>query len=146
MVLVRRIGSVIIALAAIGVLLFMAPDGVDSDTHQERVAKITDRNEANNEMTEGAPQQEVVNGWTSIDYLELMSDQLNGTPDRRPAALLTLLVLAVCLHLATNTTTGVVLQRAVPRSTGPGTPTTTTPVTPGHTNSAPATPAARTTP
>ena len=121
MVLVRRIGYAVLALAAIGVFVFMAPESVDNETQQARVASIESDDDANNESTAGAPQQEVVNGWTGIEYLHLMSDQLNGTTDGRPAALLTLLVLAACLHWGTATPTGVVLQRvAVPRPTEPG--------------------------
>jgi hypothetical protein len=125
MVLVRRVGYALIALAAIGVWLFMAPQPGETVAQDKRVSQINDEDDANNAMTEGAPQQEVVNGWTSVAYLELISDQLNTTPepDRRPAALLTLLVLAACLHCGTaSPATGMLVQRVpVPRPTGPGT-------------------------
>jgi hypothetical protein len=103
MLLIRRIAYVLIALAAIAVWVFMAPEPSDVPTagaYSSKVKTIEDMNDANNAYTEGAPQQEVVNGWTSIEYLNLISAQLNKLPahvtppvDERPAALLGLLVL-----------------------------------------------------
>ena len=56
----------------------------------------------NQGRTEGAPQQSVVNGWTARDLLELTAKQGVEARDHRPAALLTLLVLGMCLALATS--------------------------------------------
>lgn len=39
-------------------------------------------------MTEGAPQQEVVNGWTTIEYLNLLSKQQEQSSERLDALLL----------------------------------------------------------
>jgi hypothetical protein len=56
----------------------------------------------NQGRTEGAPQQTVVNGWTARDLLELTAKQGAEARDHRPAALLSLLVLGLCLALATS--------------------------------------------
>ena len=72
---------------------------------------INNRNRANNANASGAPQQTVVNGWTTIDWLELISEQLNEMPqenqvtagiDERVPTLLLLLVLGACFEWATK--------------------------------------------
>ncbi|NPC42946.1 hypothetical protein [Nocardioides sp. zg-1230] len=53
---------------------------------------IESMDDANNARTEGAPQQEVVNGWTTIEYLNLLSTQQEHDNDRRDMLLLLMLL------------------------------------------------------
>lgn len=124
MTIIRRIGFAFLACAAVLVWAFMGPERIAAEDHADRLGEIAADDDANNEFTEGAPQQEVVNGWTSINYLELIAEDVNQLPDNRPAALLTLLVLAACLHYGTTPTNPVVLQRVPVNRPGLG-PTTT---------------------
>ncbi len=50
--------------------------------------QIEDRDDRNNSETSGAPQQQVVNGWTTNEYLELLSVQAEESNARRDALLL----------------------------------------------------------
>lgn len=102
MIIARRIGSLLLAAAAIAVWFVLAPDETDAPDNSSRVAGIEAEDETNNQIAEGAPQQTVVNGWTEHNYLALISDQLdeNAAPaaqDERPAALLGLGVLGLSL-------------------------------------------------
>jgi hypothetical protein len=119
MTIIRRIGFALLACAAVLVWAFMGPERITAEDHADRLGEIAADDDANNEFTEGAPQQEVVNGWTSINYLELIAEDVNQLPDNRPAALLTLLVLAACLHYGTTPTSPVVLQRVPVNRPGP---------------------------
>lgn len=99
---VRLVGSVVIALLAILTLVAFAPS---TDGSAERLGIWLD-DAANQELTEGAPQQAVVNGWTENALLDLISTQLDAV-DHRPAILLTLGVLVLAL-------TAVTAPRSVP--------------------------------
>ena len=68
------------------------------------ISKVMVGDTLNQARTEGAPQQAVVNGWTARDLLELTARQGVDARDHRPAALLALLVLGMCLGLATSET------------------------------------------
>jgi len=102
-----RWGAGLVVVGAVGAFLLLQPDSSDSEIsyaeHREAIAAVDD---ANNESTEGAPQQAVVNGWTTIDQLELLSVQQEeseirrGQSDRRRDALLLLLVVGVALLVA----------------------------------------------
>jgi hypothetical protein len=69
--------------------------------------------DANDARTEGAPQQQVVNGWVARDLLSIIALEQNelveaartahAEPDNRPAALLVIAVLAIALWGATST-------------------------------------------
>lgn len=76
--------AVFMAVLAIGAWFVVAPE-----TSLEVVrAPIADTNDANNARTEGAPQQEVVNGWRNIEYLNLLCEQPVGSDNRRDALIL----------------------------------------------------------
>ena len=104
-----------IAAFALVIVLFGAPtqdvsapvDGLDWDAV---ASSINTRNSANNRNASGAPQQTVVNGWTTIDWLETISEQLHILPqqnstihtDNRVPFLLVLLVVGACFEWATK--------------------------------------------
>lgn len=96
MLLTRRIGALVLAAVAVLVWFAMAPE-TPEEAHADAVASIEAEDAANNTITDGAPQQTVVNGWTANEYLKLISTQLNGSQDPRPAALLGLGVLGLAL-------------------------------------------------
>ncbi|QAY63243.1 hypothetical protein ET495_08290 [Xylanimonas allomyrinae] len=107
--LVRRIGFAVAALAAIVVFVAGAPAEPEATRHDATIAAIEADDNANNARTEGAPQQQVVNGWTTIAYLGHISDQVDDLPGRlaasndgRPAALLLIGVLTAAFHLGTK--------------------------------------------
>ena len=96
--LIRRLGALVLAAAAFIVMVELAPqDTVTADD----VSKVMLGDTLNQARTEGAPQQSVVNGWTARDLLELTAKQGVEARGHRPAALLMLLVLGMCLALAT---------------------------------------------
>ncbi len=95
---VRRIGSAVLTVAAIWVLLGMAPE--DTTTSFDISSVMLDDG-LNQDRAEGAPQQSVVNGWTARDLLEIIAEQ-GEQRDDRPAALLTLGVLGLALGLSTS--------------------------------------------
>ena len=82
---VRIAAGVALACAALLVWFDAAPS--DNTFSSER-ASIEAMDDANNLMTEGAPQQEVVNGWTTIEYLNLLSKQQEQSNNRLDALLL----------------------------------------------------------
>lgn len=102
MLTIRRVGSLLLLVAALSVWFGMAPESASFDS-SARLADIQIRDAANNQGTEGAPQQAVVNGWTTNDLLRLMVEQDAAAPsaDPRPAALMFIGVLAVILGVAT---------------------------------------------
>lgn len=99
---VRLIGSAVIAALALLTLVAFAPD-INADSSAERAATWIE-DSANQENTAGAPQQQVVNGWTGNALLDLISEQLDEqtSPDQRPVALLTLGILLLALIAATT--------------------------------------------
>ena len=136
MIAIRRAGALLLIAAAVAVWVFMAPDMPVTPTAQVQ-DPVTDRSSAisqamseyelNEKLTQGAPQQAVVNGWVNRDLLEIMAKQQNealtrdevATPvtpvvphDERIPALVGLLVLGLALALLTT-----------PRSTRVTTPT-----------------------
>lgn len=106
MIWVRRVGGVVLGIVAVVVFFAMAPDEPSGAASGNEVDMIMADDEANQGLTDGAPQQAVVNGWAHRDLLEFIArEQLSQNavdPDERPAALLLLGVLGVVLHLATS--------------------------------------------
>jgi hypothetical protein len=100
--LVRRVGAIVLALAAVVVWFAMAPDE-SSDRSPEIASALADY-ELNNARTQGAPQQQVVNGWVAKDLLTVIAEQQNeSVTDERLPALAVLVVLGLALHVATST-------------------------------------------
>lgn len=106
MVLVRNIGGVILGVVALVVFFAMAPEGsFEDDVSRDSVVdSVMSEDSLNSATTDSAPQQQVVNGWTSRDLLEIIAREQVAPPeqDERPAALLLLGALGVALHLATS--------------------------------------------
>lgn len=91
----RIVALILIGLAAIVVALLPASSSAD---HNAEVSAALAAAEANNSIAEGAPQQQVVNGWVARDLLAIISSQLdeqNAASDRKVPLLLMLGVLAL---------------------------------------------------
>ena len=98
MILARRLGAVALALAAIVVWFAMAPEDRSSD-----ISRALTEYSLNEARTEGAPQQQVVNGWVAKDLLTIIAEQQNdAASDERIPALAGLLVLGAALHVFTS--------------------------------------------
>lgn len=109
---IRRIGFGVLALAAI-VITFVAgpqvPETSDTSRYDRQIQQALDDYESNDARTEGAPQQQVVNGWIARDLLTVIAEQGTdslavatpaATDDRVPLLLL-VLVLSVCWYAFT---------------------------------------------
>lgn len=118
--LTRLIGTTLLALAALLVMALAGPDTVSSSGSEFDRSRIWSDEEANQSRTSGAPQQQVVNGWTTNEFLGLMSEQLDqvgaATVDHRPAGLLLIVVLQVGLLTVTTTPEPPRASRQLPRS------------------------------
>ncbi|MGY1708334.1 hypothetical protein ACI8AC_02365 [Geodermatophilus sp. SYSU D00758] len=106
-----------LALAAIVVWFAMAPD--ESSDRSSDIASALADYELNEARTQGAPQQQVVNGWVAKDLLTIVAEQQNDSmTDERLPALAVLVVLGLALHIATSTrpaeADGVASASAVP--------------------------------
>jgi hypothetical protein len=95
---VRIAAALALAAVAVGVWFDTAPS--DNSFASER-SSIEAMDDANNLRAEGAPQQEVVNGWTTIEYLNLLSEQQEQSNNRLDALLL-LALLGGSVALATS--------------------------------------------
>lgn len=128
--IVRRLEALVLAVAALVVMVELAPQ--DTVTTGD-ISKVMLADTLNQARTEGAPQQTVVNGWTARDLLELTAKQGAEARDHRPAALLALLVLGLCLALATTPSPRRVEPASPEGGTGPPpayASTTSSPTTP----------------
>jgi hypothetical protein len=108
---VRRIGFVVIALAA-AIITFAVgpepPEQVNVASYDRQISQALSDYEANDARTEGAPQQQVVNGWIARDMLTVLAQQTNellevsapAASDDRLPLLLFVLILAVCWQAA----------------------------------------------
>jgi hypothetical protein len=100
--LARRVGAIVLALAAVAVWFAMAPD--EPSDRSTDIAGVLADYELNEARTQGAPQQQVVNGWVTKDLLAIIAEQQNGSvSDERLPALAVLVVLGLALHIATST-------------------------------------------
>lgn len=107
MIWIRRIGGALLVVATVVVWFAMAPDSSAPESHTSDLEEILDNADANNALADGAPQQEVVNGWAARDLLALtvkQNDHLSeqARRDERPAALLGLGVLGIALLALTT--------------------------------------------
>lgn len=76
-----------LVLAGVALLIWFDAAPKDATFASER-SSIEATNNANNLLAEGAPQQEVVNGWTTIEYLNLLAKQQEQSNNRLDALLL----------------------------------------------------------
>jgi hypothetical protein len=97
------IGAVLIVGATAGIWFGMAPESSGND-FVSRIDNVMTEEASNQELTEGAPQQTVVNGWVARDLLEIVARQDAAGPaqDERPAALIAVAVLGIAVGLATT--------------------------------------------
>ena len=118
---IRYAGYLVLAVAAVAVFVVLRPriDTVtptlpSATSYESLITSALAADAANNLRTEGAPQQQVVNGWTAKDLLTIIAKEnidilkaqgavvdatgaLNTTPfDERIPALLLIGVLALC--------------------------------------------------
>lgn len=118
---IRYAGYLVLAVAAVAVFVVLrpkidtvAPTLPSATSYESLITSALDADTANNLRTEGAPQQQVVNGWTAKDLLTIIAKEnidilkaqgavvdatgaLNTTPfDERIPALLLIGVLALC--------------------------------------------------
>jgi hypothetical protein len=110
--LIRTAGFGALAIAAVLITFLGAPEApkpTDTSTFDRQIEVALADYEANNARTQGAPQQEVVNGWVTKDLLTVLTEQTNAmlatsqssAADPRIPLLLMLFVLAACLHALT---------------------------------------------
>jgi hypothetical protein len=112
-IIARKVGAVVLAIAAVVVWFAMGPEDRSSDIRQALVEY-----EVNNTRTSGAPQQQVVNGWVAKDLLTIIAEQQDDVAgDERLPALVGLLVLGAALYAFTS-----------PRRTQEESPTEPTPL------------------
>lgn len=107
--IIRHVGAVVLVAAAATVWFTMEPEAPATLDHSVEAAAIEVEDDANNELTDGAPQQTVVNGWTTNAYLALISSQMDAASrpaprDDRPAAMLGLCVVGIAFLIATTRT------------------------------------------
>ena len=126
MTIVRQAGAIVLAAAAIAIWFLMEPAEVRAPSVQTQES-VADRSrdiadallnyEANEALTQGAPQQTVVNGWVAKDLLTIIAEQQNEAltrdevpppvqplmpNDERIPAFAGLLVLGLVLALVTS--------------------------------------------
>ena len=120
LIVIRRLSAILLAGVAIAVWFTMKPQteklDVAEPTYSSQISAVMAEYEANNARTEGAPQQQVVNGWVARDLLEIMATQqqealelqqqaLKRPPapnDERIPALLGLAVIGLAVGIATT--------------------------------------------
>jgi flagellar basal body-associated protein FliL len=108
--LVRLVGFVLLALAAVISFVMFRPKSTSTADHSPQIAAALSDDTTNAKSASSAPQQQVVNGWTARDLLAVQAatanDQLavaraGSNASRQIAALLLIAVLALCWGGAT---------------------------------------------
>lgn len=106
--LVRIIGFAVLALVGLIAFLGLGPEGEPwKDAHRAANLVLED-DEANAESAESAPQQQVVNGWTARNLLDLTlraqanSAESDARAQTRLGSLVLLALLAICWGGATG--------------------------------------------
>lgn len=111
MLLIRRIGAVILAAAAVLVWFLAAPAKSHSSApdFSSDIASAASDYDSNNASTESAPQQQVVNGWAEKDLLNILVKEQQAAlapaiapHDNRVPAELLLAVLGIALVAGTS--------------------------------------------
>jgi hypothetical protein len=119
-IIARKVGAVVLAMAAVVVWFAMGPEDRSSDIRQALTEYAL-----NDARTEGAPQQQVVNGWVARDLLTIIAEQQNdAASDERLPALVGLLILGGALCAFTSP------RRTPEESTSEPTPPSETEATP----------------
>jgi hypothetical protein len=117
---IRRVGLAVLAIGALAIFFLMEPDppeagslNLSATNYQSLIDVAMSDYNANDALTDSAPQQQVVNGWVARDLLQIQarqladvldaltqeteSGQLVATTDPRVPALLVVAILAFCL-------------------------------------------------
>lgn len=96
--MLRKIVAALLVLLAFVFWFGPAISGeTGTDEYEEMLADVLVGDTVNNTRTEGAPQQQVVNGWTARDLLTLQVQQNNDllAAQYRQTALLTLVLIGI---------------------------------------------------
>jgi flagellar basal body-associated protein FliL len=108
--LVRLVGFVVLALAAVISFVVFRPKSPSAPDHSAQIAAALSDDATNAKSASSAPQQQVVNGWTARDLLVVQAatadDQLavakaSSDASRQIAVLVLIAVLALCWGGAT---------------------------------------------
>jgi len=108
--IVRLVGAILLAVAAVAVWFVLAPaKSASSPDFSSAISQALSDYDTNNANTESAPQQQVLNGWVAKDLLTVIARAQNAAvsprsaprDDRLPAEML-LAVLGVALIAATT--------------------------------------------
>jgi hypothetical protein len=91
----QAVAAVLLLVAVAFVVGPIVVGSADTSAYQDRLDAIDSEDALNNLRTEGAPQQQVVNGWTTISLLELQAQQQNDILDLQSRQLALLLVIAL---------------------------------------------------
>lgn len=91
LLLIRLAWAILISL----VLLITWGSGPDGEDWQEEVSTAQSTARLNNDITEGAPQQQVVNGWQAVDLAEIQIRQNTALLDSQGHTANLLLVLGL---------------------------------------------------
>jgi hypothetical protein len=97
--LIRRVGAIVLAAAAVMVLFGMAPEHTTSPS---MISAALSDDQLNQSNAQGAPQQAVVNGWTARDLLTIIARQGEEARDDRPTVFAFLALLGVLLFVGTS--------------------------------------------
>jgi hypothetical protein len=121
MLIIRQLGLVMLACAAVAVFFFMTPEVPDDEAGEAIVDALELAEEfydLNNDAAESAPQQQVVNGWYVNDLLNIIALETGRTAtqssDDRTAALLAIGVVAIALWGVTAPPAGQASALTVP--------------------------------
>ncbi|WP_068399586.1 hypothetical protein [Kribbia dieselivorans] len=97
--MIGLIGSIALAIGAVAVMFGMTPVSTVSG---QTVTSVMADDLMNQSSADSALKQTVVNGWVARDLLEILATDAVEGRDERPALLLMLGVLGLCLHISTS--------------------------------------------
>lgn len=100
---VRLAAAIIASIAAI--LVWTSAQTVadkNADSFKKAITEARAMQTINESTADSAPQQQVVNGWSTVDFLEVLAKQDNAPRDDRPAALLMIGLLLGATFVATS--------------------------------------------
>jgi hypothetical protein len=104
LMLLRRIGGLVVALAAVVVWLTMGSSDASSGDYKAEIRNAMSGDRVNQASADSAPKQQVVNGWTARDLIAISTriQAGNTRDDDRMGAELMLLILALGWGLLTT--------------------------------------------
>lgn len=97
---VRRVGAIVLLVAAVVVTVSLGPDQSNADYGAD-VSETLLKYEMNSSDADSAPKQTVVNGWVAKDLLEVIARE-GSDRDRRPVWLMFLGVTGIVLYVGTS--------------------------------------------